>query len=138
MIAVVPDVMTFHVPACVVVANVKLGPVSVVPPTAMVVVAPPPDVEVTYPASFTNWEIEVVESLIVPVEVIARPVPNWNVFEAVPPMVIEEVVMNPLPLKSDSVFVATPKLDELIDTAPLVPFTLITYVVGIVVDGAKY
>ena len=73
-----------------------------------------------------NCEIALVVNLIVPVDEIERPRPRLNVFEAVPPIVIDEVVMNPLPLTSERVFVAAPKLDELIVTAPLAPFTVAT------------
>jgi hypothetical protein len=45
------------------------------------------------------------------------------------------VVVNPFPLKSEIVFVATPKVDEVIVTVPLWPFTDATYTV---LDGRNW
>ena len=49
------------------------------------------------PESFVNWETELVVNLMVPVEEMARPRPSWNVLEAVPPIVILEVVRTAVP-----------------------------------------
>ena len=75
------------------VAKVKALPFAETPWAEMVAVA---GATFRYPESLLNCEMEVVLNPMAPVDEIARPVPSWNVFEAVPPIVILEVVMYPL------------------------------------------